>query len=36
MSVLRSEWIKTRTIRMNWVLFVIAISFRFFPPIGCL
>jgi general stress protein CsbA len=27
MSVLRSEWIKTRTIRMNWVLFVIAIVF---------
>ncbi|NCY17872.1 MAG: hypothetical protein EBX39_14165, partial [Actinobacteria bacterium] len=27
MSVLRSEWIKTRTIRMNWVLFIIAIVF---------
>lgn len=27
MSVLRSEWIKSRTIRMNWVLFVIAIVF---------
>jgi ABC-2 type transport system permease protein len=27
MSVLRSEWIKTRTIRMNWVLFVIAVVF---------
>jgi ABC-2 type transport system permease protein len=27
MNVLRSEWIKTRTIRMNWVLFIIAIVF---------
>ena len=27
MSVLRSEWIKTRTIRMNWVLFIIAVVF---------
>jgi ABC-2 type transport system permease protein len=27
MSVMRSEWIKLRTIRMNWVLAIIAIAF---------
>lgn len=32
-DVLRSEWIKLRTIRMNWILLGIAVAF---PPIVCL